>query len=30
MSDAAIACVTIIVCAVGFLLLAPLFVDRSS
>ncbi len=30
MNDTAIACVTIVVCAVGFLLLATLFVDRSN
>jgi hypothetical protein len=29
MSDTAIAFVTIIACCVGFLLFAPLFVDRS-
>ena len=28
MNDTAIACVTIAVCVIGFLLLAPLFVDR--
>jgi len=29
MYETALACVTIVVCCVGFLLLAPLFLDRS-